>query len=255
MSTAKKTDVATATLTLKDKAGQVTTALDQANSLSARSTDALYEMLAGLVGFVRMAVQSEYADDYRRMCKDKNIKQGDKRTANPHLIPLKAVLTDKDGKNAPSGISKWAQVVRYMIENRIPEDEVVETIKSAKHGDSTKLAAIVQLDSKKNPSQNTAQEDAINKVRGYVTKGEIGRFPAPSGMGNLNVEGLMIFIGERDANGEVIIRQHYNGHDKKLAAMVKNFAPKKEKETTLDDGADDFVDALAAALDDQKEAA
>lgn len=252
---ARKTTIKTTTITLKEKAGQVNAALDHANDLSARSAVALYEMLAGLVGFVRMAVQSEHADDYRQMCKDKNIKEGDNRATNQFLAPLKAVLTDKDGKNAPSGINKWAQVVRYMIQNRIPEEEVVETIQNAKHEGATKLAAIVRKDSEKNPAKTSSQEDAINKVRGYVTKREIGRFQAPSAMGTLNVEGLMIFIGERGANGEIIIRAHYNGEDAKLAAMVKNFAPKKEKSVKFNSAGDDFVEALAAALVDEKDAA
>ena len=251
---AKKTPIKTTTTTLKEKAERVNSALDQANDLSARSTEALYEMLAGLVGFVRMAVQSEHADDYRQMCKDKGIKEGDNRTTNRFLTPLKAVLTDRDGKNAPSGINKWAQVVRYMIENRIPEDEVVETIQNAKHEGVTKLAAIVRKDSEKNPAKTSSQEDAINKVRGYVTKREIGRFQAPSTMGTLNVEGLMIFIGERGANGEIIIRAHYNGEDAKLAAMVKNFAPKKDKSVKFNSAGDDFVEALAAALIDEEAA-
>jgi hypothetical protein len=232
MSTPRKTAIEKATLTLKDKAGQVTSALGHASDLSNRSTEALYEMLARLVGFVRMAVQSEHANHYRQMCKDKGIKEGDNRTSNRFLTPLKAVLTDNEGKNAPSGINKWAQVVRYMIENRVPEEEVVEKIKTAKRENLTKRAAIVKMDSDKNPSKSSNQQavtDAINTVRGYVTKSEIGRFAAPSDLGSLNVEGLMIFIGERAGN-EVVIRQHYNGEDTKLAAMVKNFAPKKDKD-------------------------
>lgn len=211
-----------------------------------KSQQSLYQMLAKIVGFVRLSKTTEGQRTFNLICSEMGIDpRNNTDLARNEYLPHFRVLFQTSAKDRLSPqLYKWAQAVRALIDENLDEPEVVEFITTFSYNNKTKLAGLISYDSnnhKTNRGNQSGVSDKIYKLRRRVEDYEIGSI-RPSTQPK-TAEKMCLVLGETKASGEVVLRAFYDGED--LDRMIAKFLPKA--------GKDAFITAMGKAVDEDLE--